>query len=262
MITTHAFHAQLLAAIDTHRAGRMPDTTRLGISEPGLSIYANTGLVACAAALEANFRGVAQRLGQPSFHSLAIRYAREHPARDTRLFLYGQSFPQFLRDADPCSDGLILSELGCLDWLWMQAHVASDSTPLNYTRCGALDPETLASQVLQLAPATHWHGHVQLPIWQLWSTARSFNCDRSVNPTHGEAVLFTRPDDDVLACSLNVGGCTFLHACSLGLTLAEASETALQQAPETDLHQLLSLLFAQGAFRERDPTIPLPTNHL
>lgn len=262
MNTTRDFHAQVLEAIDTHRAGRIPDPMRLTISEPGISIYANTGLVACAAALEANFRGVAQRLGEPSFRSLAIRYACEHPARDARLFLYGERFPQFIGEADPCGDGFISSELACLDWLWMQAHVAADATPLDYPRYGALDPEILAGQALHLAPATHWHGHAQLPIWSLWSTTRGFQGDRSMKSTRGQSVLITRQDDQVLVCHLGVGGRPFLQACSLGLTLAETAETTLHQEPEADLHQLLSLLFAQGAFAERPTTKFLSANNL
>lgn len=57
----------------------------------------------------------------------------------------------------------------------------------------------------------------------------------------------------MLACALDAAGCAFLQACALGLPLADAAEAALQQAPETDLQALLSLLLAQAALAEPEP---------
>jgi hypothetical protein len=252
MSATQDFHTRWLAAIDAQRAGSPPDETLQGIAEPGFAIYANTGLVACADALEANFRRVTHRLGQPLFRSLAIRYARQHPATDARLYLYGESFVGFLRDGNPAGDGPILTQLACLDWKWMQAHVAADAKPLDHKRWATLAPATLASATLQLAPATHWHCHALLPIWDLWSAARTVDLNQNVSPKHGQAVLITRPDDDVLTCEMNVAGCAFLHASAQGLSFADAAEAALQRVPGTDLQSLLSLLFAQGAFKQSE----------
>jgi hypothetical protein len=254
MSTTQDFHTRWLAAIDSQRAGKPRESTLRGTTQPGFAVYANTGLVACVDALEANFRSVACRLGQPLFRSLAVRYAREHPATDARLFLYGESFAEFLRNCDPDSDGAILSELGYLDRLWMQAHVAADATSLDHMRWVALEATTLASNTLKLAPATQWHSHALLPVWKLWSTACTVGFDRSVIPENGQAVLITRPHDDVLSCEMDVAGCAFLQACAQGLSLADAAEAVLHRAPESDLQSLISLFFTQGAFIEREPT--------
>jgi hypothetical protein len=253
MSTTQDFHTRWLAAIDSKRAGKPADSTLPGAAQPGFAVYANTGLVACVDALEANFRSVMRRLGQPKFRSLAVRYAREHPPTDARLFLYGDSFAEYLRNSDPEGDGSILSELGYLDQLWMQAHVAADAASFDHKRWSALDPATLASTTLQLAPATQWHRHALLPIWELWSATSTAGVGRSGIPGQGQAVLITRPYGDVLSCEMDVGGCAFLQACAQGQTLADAAEAALRRAPQTDLLNLLSLLFTQGAFVEREP---------
>lgn len=247
------FHARWLAAIDARRAGKAPDNALSGIDHPGFAVYANTGLAASVDALEANFPAVAGRLGSISFRPLAIRYARQHPAHDARLFQYGKDFADFLRAFGPQDDEVGLPELAHLDRLWMQAHVAADALTLDHGRWTAQDPATLASTALWLAPATQWFGHDALPIWDSWSTARAGSADRSPAQGQGQAVLITRPGDGVLACELNAAGCAFLQASAQGLPLADAAEAAFQRAPETDLQALLSLLFTQGAFAEREP---------
>jgi hypothetical protein len=249
------FHACWLAAIDARRAGQVPDGTLPGVANPAFAlpafvVYANTGLAASADALEANFPAVANRLGRRTFRPLAIRYARLHPPSDARLHRYGEHFADFLRVPDSPVDAAMLPELAQLDRLWMQAHVAADAVTLDHRRWAAQDPATLASTALSLAPATQWHGHATLVLWDLWSTARAIGLDRPPARGSGHAVLITRPADAVLACALDAAGCAFLQACAQGLPLADAAEAALQQAPETDLQALLSLLLAQGALAE------------
>lgn len=247
------FHARWLAAIEAWRSGELPDETLPEAFDPGFAVYANTGVQACIAALEANFPSVAHWLGEPWFRPLAAHFARLHPPTDARLILYGETFAEFLRECDPAGDWLYLQHLAQLDRMWMQAHVAADAVPLDFTRWAAQDPESLGAARLHLAAATHWHGDSTLPVWDLWSTARAADFERSTVPWHGQAVLITRPADEVLCCEIDAAGCAFLQACAQGLPLADAAEAALRVAPETDLQVLLSTLFAQGAFVEVEP---------
>lgn len=248
------FHSRWLAAIDAWRSGALPDGALPEVFEPGFAVYANTGLQACIAALEANFPSVARWLGEPWFRRLAIRFARLHPPTDSRLILYGETFPDFLRQCEPGSDWPYLQHLAQLDRMWTQAHVAANAVPLDFARWAARDPETLGAARLHVAPATHWHGDSTLPVWDLWSTARANALGHSSAPWRGQAVLITRPADEVLWCEIDFAGCTFLQACARGLPLADAAEATLQAAPEADLQVLLSTLFAQGAFAEEAPT--------
>lgn len=259
MRTAPDFHGRWLAAIDARRAGMTPDQALPGSAQAGFAVYANTGLLACANALEANFPAVAQRLGPKVFWPLAVHHARLYPAHDARLFLYGEGFVEFLRDSSLSVGGFELPELPVLralaqlDRLWLQAHVAADAIPLDHQRWAAQAPATLVSAVLPLAPATRFWSHATLPIWQLWSTARAVHVHDSLAPQQGQAVLITRPGDAVLSCELSAAGCAFLQVCAQGLPLAHAASAALQQAPETDLQALLTLLFSQGAFAEHQP---------
>ncbi|MBT9594925.1 MAG: putative DNA-binding domain-containing protein [Vitreoscilla sp.] len=247
------FHARWLAAIEAWRSGELPDETLPEAFDPGFAVYANTGMQACTAALEANFPSVAHWLGEPWFRPLAGHFARLHPPKDSRLILYGETFAEFLRKCEPDSDWPYLQHLAQLDRMWTLAHVAADAVPLDFTRWAAQDPESLGTARLHLAPATHWHGDSTLPVWDLWSTARADDIERSTVPWHGQAVLITRPADEVLCCEIDAAGCAFLQACAQGLPLADAAEAALRVAPEADLQVLLSTLFAQGAFAEDEP---------
>jgi len=249
---TH-FHARWLAAIEAWRSGELPDEALPEAVEPGFAVYANTGLQACIAALEANFPSVARCLGEACFRPLAGHFARLHPPTDARLILYGESFAEFLRARGPDGDWPCLQHLARLDRMWTQAHVAADAVPLDLPRWAAQDPDSLAAVRLHLAPATHWHGDSTLPVWGLWSTARAAGIGRSTVPWRGQAVLITRPGDAVLSCEIDAAGCAFLHACAQGLPLADAAQAALRAAPDADLQALLSTLFTQGAFAEDGP---------
>ncbi|WP_284615440.1 HvfC/BufC N-terminal domain-containing protein [Aquabacterium humicola] len=253
MIGRPHFHGRWLAAIEAWRSGNLPDETLSEAFDPGFAVYANTGLQACIAALEANFPSVARWLGEPWFRPLAGRFARLRPPTDARLILYGETFAEFLRECEADSDWPCLQHLAQLDRMWTQAHVAADAVPLDFARWAAKDPESLGAARLHLAPATHWHGDSTLPVWDLWSIARAADIGRSTVPWRGQAVLITRPGDEVLCCEIDAAGCAFLQACAQGLPLADAAEAALRVAPETDLQVLLSTLFAQGAFVEVEP---------
>lgn len=247
------FHARWLAAIEAWRSGELPDEALPEVFEPGFAVYANTGLQAGIAALEANFPSVERWLGEPWFRPLAAHFARLHPPTDARLILYGETFAEFLRECEPDSDWPYLQHLAQLDRLWMQAHVAADAVPLDFARWAAQDPDSLGAARLHLAPATHWHGDSTLPVWDLWFTAHAADIGRSTVPWRGQAVLITRPGDEVLCCEVDAASCAFLQACAQGLPLTDAAEAALRVAPEADLQALLSTLFAQGAFVEVEP---------
>lgn len=244
------FHARWLAAMQAWRSGDLPDQNLAEAFEPGFAVYANTGLQACIAALEANYPSVACWLGETRFRLLAGHFARLYPPTDARLVLYGETFADFLRQCEPDIDWLYLQHLAHLDRKWTQAHVAADATPLDFARWAAQGPDSLRAARLQLAPATHWHGDSALPVWDLWLSARAAEAERTTMHWRGQAVLLTRPADEVLTCELDAAGSAFLLACAQGLPLADAAEAALLAAPDADLQALLSTLFAQGAFAE------------
>ena len=109
------FHARWLAAIEAWRSGELPEEALPEAFDPGFAVYANTGLQASIAALEANFPSVARWLGEPWFRPLAAHFARLHPPTDERLILYGETFADFLRGCEPDSDWPYLQHLAQLD---------------------------------------------------------------------------------------------------------------------------------------------------
>jgi hypothetical protein len=245
------FHERWLAAIDGQRRGAPRADGPPEAAQPGFAVYANTGLQACISALGAAFPSVAHWLGGPWFLPLAIRYAREHPPTDSRLFLYGESFPEFLAACEPGSDWPYLHHLARLDRLWTQAHGAADAETLDVQRWAAQAPAALAASPLRLAPSTRWHCSDTLPVWSLWSAARWGEHDRALPRWSGQAVLLTRPGDDVLCCEIDATGCALLQAFEAGLPFEQAIEAARLSTPDADVQTALAKLFAQGAFALR-----------
>lgn len=243
------FSAQFMQRLRARRAG---DTQGIDLPDwaisPGFEVYANTGLNTCLAALKANFPTVAHWLGPASFIPLALAYARAHPPVDARLFLYGESFADWLAGLEPISDWPYLSELATLDRHWVEAQVAADSPPADLAQIAAALDELGPDVRLQPAPSTRWHFSNAMPIWDLWTAARDGQPAGLTVPWGPQGVLLTRPDDAVLAHPLSSAQHAFLSACGRRATLAEAADAARSADPSSDFGEILVVLFMQSAF--------------
>ncbi len=201
------FYASLLETIDTARSERQQIPT-------GFAVHVNNGLRAAVESLMANYPSVAGAVGATEFRALARAYVLAHPPTDSRLFLYGASFGDWL-DA--------WHDLAAKDRMGTEAHTAADAKILDATRFAA-DMQAGRVDRLELAPSTRWH--------------------------QSAGVLMTRPDDTVITTPLTPAGAAFLDACRDGLALPEAVQAALLTDEDTDIQALLTMLFKLGAFRE------------
>lgn len=243
-------HGDWLSAIDAWRDRGQPPETIAAAARPGFAVYVNTGLRALVEALAANHPAVARRVGEARFRGLAIEHALRYPATDSRLFLYGAAFPGHLRSGALHEDAVELAAIAEVDRAWMQAHVAPDAPAFDPEGWSRQPPPALAASRLRLAPATFWLRHADLPLWDLWTAARQGGAGIAPSARGAQAVLITRPGDEVLTCEVDPAACAFLSACREGLALADAAEAALGVAPQADLQALLSRLFTQGAFAD------------
>ncbi|MEZ5644766.1 MAG: DNA-binding domain-containing protein [Burkholderiaceae bacterium] len=216
--------------------------------QPGFAVYRNTCIKGCVDALAAQFPAVQRLVGVDWFRAAAADHVRTHPPRDGRLLRYGQAFPAFLRDLPPAADLPYLADVATLDWLWAEAHVATDADPLPPGALATLDACALETTVLSLHPATRWALSDDTPLLSLWQAAREQRDDP--NPAHwaGEGALLTRPHDQVLWAPLTPGACALLDACRQGRSIAAAVDAAFAAEPSLDLPATLALLLQQGAF--------------
>ena len=183
------------------------------LNQPGFAVYRNTCLKGCVDALTAQFPSVLRLVGNDWFRAAATEHVRAQPPQDGRLLRYGAGFPPFLQTFAPAAGLPYLAGVAQLDWLWTQAHVAADAAPLPPHAMATWDANTLHTTTLRLHPATHWHGHAELPLYSLWRAAREQHDDPNPAAWVGVGALLTRPHDQVLWAPLSAGGCALLEAC-------------------------------------------------
>ncbi len=254
------FHSRFIRAVDHWRDGKPTEPGDIdGLAVPAFAVYANTGLRACIDALQAAYPSVMHVLGEAGFRPLAARFARAHPPVDSRLFLYGEGFADHLRDKEPQSEWPFLADLARIDRCRTEAHVAFDASVLSAAELAQLPPDVLAATVLVPTPATRWHHCTESPVLDLWAMAMQGDVAPQSIQWRGQAVLITRPDDEVLMHELPLAAIALLEACACAQPLGAAAAAALAADPGVDLQPLVATLFAQGALRSLAP-LPDPSN--
>jgi Putative DNA-binding domain len=257
------FHSRFMRAVDHWRDGEPPEPGTIdGLSVPAFAVFANTGLRACVDALAATYPSVSNWLGELGFWPLAAKFARAHPPTDSRLFLYGRGFADHLRALDLHGDWPCLADLARIDRCRTEAHAAFDAHVLTSAELAQLPTDALEATVLVPTPATRWHQSSESPVLDLWAMARQGKVALQSIRWRGQAVLITRPDDEVLMHELPLAGITLLEACARAQPLGAAAAAAQATDPGVDLPTLFATLFAQGAFRSLapypDPSLPTP----
>lgn len=256
----HDFHARFMRAVDHWRAGEPTEPGAIdGLAVPAFAVYANTGLRACIDTLQAAYPSVVNALGVAGFRALAARFARAHPPVDSRMFLYGQGFADHLRALQAHSDRPWLADLARIDRCRTEAHAAFDAPVLSAAELAQLPPDVLAATVLVPTPATRWHHCTESPLLDLWAMARQGDVVPQSIRWRGQAVLITRPDDEVLVHELPLSAIALLEACACTQALGAAAAAAQAADPGVDLQSVFATLFAQGAFRSLTP-LPDPSN--
>jgi hypothetical protein len=252
-MTPHVdFHSGFMRAVDRWRDGRVPDGFG-GLSHPAFAVYANTGLRACIDALQAAYPSVVRVLGEAAFRPLATRFARARPPTDARLFLYGEGFAEHLRALEPEWTWPHLADLARIDRQRAEAHAAFDAPVLSSAELALLPAEVLEATVLVPTPATRWHHSPHAPVLDLWAVSGQGNVAVQSIRWRGQAVLITRPDDEVLVHELPLAGVALLEACASAQPPGAAAAAAQAADPGVDLQALFTTLFGQGAFRALAP---------
>lgn len=178
------------------------------------------------------------------------------------MFLYGEGFADHLRAFAPPGAWPCLADLARIARCRTEAHAAIDAPVLTSAELAPLPADLLAATVLVPAPATRWHHNPDAPVLALWTLAMQGEAVPKPASLSGQAVLITRPDDEVLVHALPLVGIALLDACARAQPLSAAAAAAQAADPGVDLQALFATLFAQGAFRSLtpgpDPTMATP----
>ena len=238
------FHRDFWAAIKAGDPANGPDL------QPGHRVHRNTGYSGLVAALRSNFPSLAAALGEAGFADIALRFCRSFPPSDSRLFLYGRSFPDYLAVVAAPER---LCAYAQLDRAVSIAHVAADEAPLTLPALLAEHGAAAAGVKLALTQASGLvlgpSGDAAGDFLASWGrlAGRSDKLAGHAGAGAG-AVLVTRPDESVQVTAIDKAAAVLVRGIRRGLSLHAASVKTLAVHPGADLQALLAALFGAGAF--------------
>lgn len=235
------------AAVDPSRPA--PDGLRAPKPEAVASrfaVYRNTVAVTLVAALAARFSTVARLVGDDFFKSMARAFVAGRRPDLPMLSRYGDDFPGFVAGFGPASGLPYLADVARLDAAVSRVAEAADVPPLAVAALAGLPAEGLAACRLVAHPAaalvrSPW------PVGTIWSRQRQ----ETPEPVRGggpEAVLVTRPADDVDLLRLGPGEAAFVAALLDGAPLGAAATAAFDIDPAFDFGRALAGAVRAGAF--------------
>ncbi|MHB8267680.1 HvfC/BufC family peptide modification chaperone [Bradyrhizobium sp.] len=199
-------------------------------AESGLAVHRNNVTSSLVKVVAARFPAVRRLLGEDRFLESVRRFIVAEPPRSPLLLDYGDGFPEFLRRL---GDGTCIADIAELEVARGKAYHAADATSLPPQAFAAISTEQLAGLRLTFHPSVSLL-QSRFPIVSLWQ-ANQDTGDVVLRKQRPEAALIARPLLEVEVWNLPPGGFAFLSALRRGATMAEATEAAMDAAPEFDL---------------------------
>ena len=215
------------------------------------NVYRNNSMSAFHDALRSNYKSVAKLVGDKYFAYLARAYIKNYPVKGRTLVGYGKGFDQIVDDYRDEHKLPYLSDFARLDYLWLRAHLAADSSALNMEYLtGVLEAGgDLEAQILHFRPdvmltQTAW------PIFDVWSKFRAdHELGQSIEMNEGtQSILIWRFQNEVMQRSLEDNEYTFLKTIKDGGSLGEAMTAALAAQPGADINTMLPNMMGAEIF--------------
>lgn len=201
-------------------------------------------------ALISGYPTVARLVGDEYINRLAQKFVEEFPPKAATLTLYGNEFPQFLRQFAPVQKDLPwLSAVAELDRAWFLAYSAKDEVSLQ-----TKDLKGKAALALPiLAPGLHASVNLlrfTVPAYSIWRTNKQ---DTEVKPVNlksgGQWAVIWRQDNQVNHQSITQAEYVFLTNIEGRLSFAHSYAEAVKYNQQFDLQQQFSHWLSVGLFK-------------
>jgi Putative DNA-binding domain len=209
-------------------------------AESGLAVHRNNVMSSLIKVLAARFPAVRRLLGEDCFLETVRRFIVAEPPRSPLLLDYGDAFPGFLRSIGEDSCMGHIADVADLEVARGKAYHAADAASLPPQAFAAIPAQRLAGLRLTFHPSV-WLLQSRFPIVSLWQANQGAGGATS-QQERPEAAVIARPMLEVEVWNLPPGGFAFLTALRCGATMAEATEAAMDAAPDFDLVANLSVL--------------------
>lgn len=217
---------------------------RMGIAAYRRNIVANL-----ASAVTATYPLLQNIVGVDFVQEAARVYARVHPSNSGDLNVYGSDFGAFLASYSPAMEYPWLSAVADLEW---QIQLIS----------GAKDAPELDFSAFESTPVNHWEAlEIELdpgyaliksnwPLARIWDVNQpGYLGDMRVDFSEAQNVLLHRKGFDTEVSRLTMGELAFLQQLSLGLSLGEALEYAMEIDPSFDFESALQRFIGSSLIR-------------
>jgi hypothetical protein len=225
-----SFQRRFVRAIDTPTTG-------------ALAVYRNTVIHGAVEALRSNYPVVAQVVGDEMFEGIAVDYASANPPRSPVLALYGEAFPDWLKQQVWVADLPYLPDVAAVERLHVECLMAADADPL-----AANDLSELSSLRLKLHPAVRFTW-LQTPAMSIWLAHQQPVPSEIAPEWKPEGVLFARPSPFTLhAPRIGASAHRILFGIRLGERAGQSMAAAARLYPDTDPEAVFASLLHMGVF--------------
>jgi hypothetical protein len=234
------------ALLDPARAVPNMLTTREPHDLPRrFAVYRNNVVTGLIEALRARFPASEKITGEEFFAALAKMFVVQSPPQSPVLWMYGDTFADFVATFPPANDLPYLPDVIRIEAARTHAYHAADKTPLSAEIFAAIASEDLPRATFRLIPGTFVlrSTHPACTIWAM-------NADEiplaPISDWRAEDILIARDGFDVAVRRLAPGQAAFLQALMNGDVLAQAAAIAQIEDETFDLSSAFALLIEAG----------------
>jgi hypothetical protein len=192
-----------------------------------------------------------QKLVGKEFIETAMRsYIVKNLPKEGNLNLYGQSFPEFLKNYNPAQQTPYLPDMACLEWAWEKAYYAKDDLPLDVRELEKLGDESFSDLRFTLRASASLM-ESSFPLHAIVDFCRTDDHEENLDITSSSTktyLLIYRPELKVELRKIDQAEYNFLKGIKKNVPLGDLSETILASEPNFNIGKVLEKHFILGTF--------------
>lgn len=222
-----------------------------GPATGALAVYRNTVIHGAVEALRSNYPVVAQIIGDEMFEGVVVEYASAIPPRSPVLALYGDAFPDWLKQQEWVAELPYLPDVATVERLHVECLMAADAEPQT-----AGDPSELSGRRLTLHSAVRFTW-LQTPGMSIWLAHQQPVPSEIAPEWKPEGALFARPSPFTLhAPRIGASAHRILFGIRLGERAGQSMAAAARLYPDADAKAVFVSLLNMGVFAAPSPERP------
>lgn len=211
------------------------------------SVYRNNVFVGLIEALRASFPCVAKLVGDEFFTAMARFYAADHPPTSPVLLDYGTNFPYFIESFVPAASLPYLADVARIERAATEAYHEREECTVSLVALAGVPCGHAPHLRFRLHPSVRMV-RSRFPAFTVWRMNAPDGTPGPVELCNSQDTIVLRPGADVDVRNVPPASYDFVAALAKGVTLSQATVTALAKDAQFDLSENLRQLIQMGAF--------------